>query len=463
MPKRVIDFDAMWGSDKLASCAAWAQAEYAWLYGLADASGCFELTNLRVIWGRVAAVRANLTIERLEQVFVEFQDKGLLFVWEHEGKRYGHWTGSDVPGRLPAPSWRARLEKFAPPVPKRALGEYMARFARGRASMGGGGFSGAGAGVGAAQEMGVAEGDLRSEISDLRDERPGEAVARDCGDVERADLRDAAGVRGGGACGGEGDFRSEPSNLREAGEVPGGRVGMRELSGIKAGVEEAQAEDWNLNLNGNGEKGWGAAGGALGAVSRGSLDARTGEDLEKEKNSLFDLRAKDNATTNANSQLHFNSKANANSSANALTSSTANANSAARANANFNTKTTSNSNANALTSSSASAGVSENWKGAETFAGPPGGIRAGESLRDGGGAVAKRTQTEACTTRSAGAAQGASDAGGGRGRFVTGRELVVARELRVGAGPVCGASRVRPEVLERERRRELARAAAGGS
>ena len=69
MPKRVIDFDAMWGSDKLAACATWAQAEYAWLYGLADASGCFELTNLRVIWGRVAAIRGNFTIERLEQVF----------------------------------------------------------------------------------------------------------------------------------------------------------------------------------------------------------------------------------------------------------------------------------------------------------------------------------------------------------------------------------------------------------
>ena len=71
MPKRVIDFDAMWGSDKLASCAEWAQAEYAWLYGLADASGCFEVTNLRVIWGRVAAIRRNLTIERLEQIFGE--------------------------------------------------------------------------------------------------------------------------------------------------------------------------------------------------------------------------------------------------------------------------------------------------------------------------------------------------------------------------------------------------------
>ena len=140
MPKRVIDFDAMWGSDKLASCAEWAQAEYAWLYGLADASGCFELTNLRVIWGRVAAIRRNLSIERLEQIFHEFHDKGLMFVWEENGKRYGHWTGSDVPGRLPAPSWRIRLERLAPPVPKQRYAEFMSRFSRGRAASPGGGF-----------------------------------------------------------------------------------------------------------------------------------------------------------------------------------------------------------------------------------------------------------------------------------------------------------------------------------
>src|SRR5258706_814567 len=142
MPKRVIDFDAMWGSDKLASCAEWAQAEYAWLYGLADASGCFELTNLRVIWGRVAAIRRNLSLERLEQIFHEFHDKGLLFVWEENGKRYGHWTGSDVPGRLPAPSWRIRLERLAPPVPKQQYSEFMSRFSRGRAASPGGGFFG---------------------------------------------------------------------------------------------------------------------------------------------------------------------------------------------------------------------------------------------------------------------------------------------------------------------------------
>jgi hypothetical protein len=128
MPKRVIDFDALWASDKLASCAEWAQSEYAWLYGLADASGSFEMSNLRVIWGRVAAIRKNLTLERLQEIFDEFVERGLLFTWEENGKRYGHWTGSDVPGRLPAPSWRMRLEKLAPPVPREGLAAYSARF-----------------------------------------------------------------------------------------------------------------------------------------------------------------------------------------------------------------------------------------------------------------------------------------------------------------------------------------------
>ncbi len=129
MPKRVLDFDALWASEKLSRCAAWAQAEYAWLYGLADASGSFELTNLRVIWGRVGAIRANFSVERLEQVFDEFRDKGLLFVWEDNGKRYGHWTGSEAPGRLPPSSWRVRMERLAPPVPVDALAEYVRAFA----------------------------------------------------------------------------------------------------------------------------------------------------------------------------------------------------------------------------------------------------------------------------------------------------------------------------------------------
>ena len=131
MPKRVIDFDAMWASDKLAACAERAQPEYAWLYGLADCAGCFELTNLRVIWGRVSAIRKNFSLERLEQVFDEFHAQGLLFIWNECGKRYGHWTGSEVLGRLPPPSWRNRLERLAPPVPREQLAEYVAAHSSG--------------------------------------------------------------------------------------------------------------------------------------------------------------------------------------------------------------------------------------------------------------------------------------------------------------------------------------------
>lgn len=122
---RVVDFPAMWASDKLAACAEWAQAEYAWLYGVADANGCFEITNLRVIWGSVAAIRKNLPLELLRRIFEEFHAHGLLFVWEHEGKRYGHWTGSEKPGRLPKPSRRYHFRRFAPTVPAKALHDYL--------------------------------------------------------------------------------------------------------------------------------------------------------------------------------------------------------------------------------------------------------------------------------------------------------------------------------------------------
>src|SRR6266513_2481427 len=120
MPKRVIDFDAIWASDKIADCVEWAQAEYAWCYGLADANGSFELTNLRVAYGKVSAIRKNLSFERFEQCIDEFHDKGLLFIWAEGGKRYGHWTGSDKAGRLPRESRCTPRygPMFAPQVPK---------------------------------------------------------------------------------------------------------------------------------------------------------------------------------------------------------------------------------------------------------------------------------------------------------------------------------------------------------
>jgi hypothetical protein len=131
MPKRVIDYEAMWASDKIDACPEWAQAEYAWCYGLADANGSFELTNLRVPHSKVAAIRKSLSLERFKQIIEEFQNKGLLFVWTENGKRYGHWTGSDKPGRLPRESRRTPRYGpiLAPPVPKEELAAYVTRSA----------------------------------------------------------------------------------------------------------------------------------------------------------------------------------------------------------------------------------------------------------------------------------------------------------------------------------------------
>jgi hypothetical protein len=347
MPKRVIDFDAMWGSDKLAACAAWAQAEYAWLYGLADASGCFELTNLRVIWGRVAAVRGNFTIERLEQVFAEFQDKGLLFVWEYEGKRYGHWTGSDVPGRLPPPSWRMRLEKFAPPAPKQQLAEYMARFARGRAALAGVGFRGE-----AQRESFYRKEDLRFAILDLQEKRGSSGHAPGSQMIDPRMLVTDRGYHSSNLKGHEkaGDWSgNSQAEERQSASANGVRGVMgdecRDIaggSGLKERLEGAQAQDLgldvDLNLDGN-----------LGVGRDERQSGPSGAQIV----SVNTNRERDLATTDS---CNSNSRSNA--------------------------------------------------------------------------------QTHAMSPK----------------------ELAVARELRVGQGPVCGPARVRPEVLERVRRREAARA-----
>jgi len=385
MPKRVIDFDAMWGSDKLAACAAWAQAEYSWLYGLADASGCFELTNLRVIWGRVAAIRANLTIERLEQVFAEFQDKGLLFVWEHEGKRYAHWTGSDVPGRLPPPSWRMRLEKFAPPVPKQRLAEYMGKFARGRAALAGVGF-----GAQATQEGANAGRDCKMEISIVTETGRGAGRAQD---LQMTDERLLVAESGE-------DCRFEISNLRES-RQPGDRSENSYLrrgqalaeveardemacetrsdaagSGLKERLEGAQGQDlgWDRKWEGNwdvardGRRGW-----------RGDARVRDGGANREEE---FSRNGFCNSNSNPNPNQNSNSKPNSPVSSNANAPALAN--------------TPSFSNASFYSQANAQA--------------------------------------------------------------ISAKELAVLRELRVGQGPVCGPCGVKPEVLERDRRRQAARA-----
>jgi hypothetical protein len=125
MPKRILDGDALWGSSKLERCPEWCIPEYAWLYPLADGNGSFEITNLRVIHGKVSAIRPHFSIDDLQNILREFHRHGLLFEWQVGEKTYAHWTGSDRPGRLPKPSERNRYQILAPEVPKSMLKAYL--------------------------------------------------------------------------------------------------------------------------------------------------------------------------------------------------------------------------------------------------------------------------------------------------------------------------------------------------
>ena len=128
MPRRVIDGEAIWGSDKLHDCPPWARREYPWLYPLADAFGCFEL-NLRIIAGKLRPNRPELTETKLEAIFTIFEENGLAFIWSEGGKSYVHWTGSERPGRLPSPSRRtSKFERrLAPSIPS-SYQSYLQRF-----------------------------------------------------------------------------------------------------------------------------------------------------------------------------------------------------------------------------------------------------------------------------------------------------------------------------------------------
>jgi hypothetical protein len=102
----------MWASSKLARCRPESIPEYAWLYGMADSNGNFEMDEiaLYVLFGRAYGIRRDWTFHQFLAVLEDFHENGLLFMWKENSKTYGHWTGSELPGRLPELTKRHRYE-----------------------------------------------------------------------------------------------------------------------------------------------------------------------------------------------------------------------------------------------------------------------------------------------------------------------------------------------------------------
>lgn len=158
MPKRVIDGEGIWRSDKLARVEPeWVRAEYANLIPSALANGVFE-ANPRRVWSQVYSYnRPEIDLEDVEMILGAFKKVGLLFSWlDPSGKVWGFWVGIEKSGRLPPPSrLKQRHEVVGPVPPAEELQKYIEStngsqwLANGYHGFGFGFGSGSGSGTGA--------------------------------------------------------------------------------------------------------------------------------------------------------------------------------------------------------------------------------------------------------------------------------------------------------------------------
>jgi hypothetical protein len=127
MPKRIIDGDSLWVSEKLSTVSERYRVEYAWILPLAQVNGCFECSSMLVWRTCYSALRADWTTSDVAAMLVAFEAAKMLFRFQIAGKTYGFFPGVQKSGRLPKPSERI---KYAAPwnkgmVPAKELAKFL--------------------------------------------------------------------------------------------------------------------------------------------------------------------------------------------------------------------------------------------------------------------------------------------------------------------------------------------------
>lgn len=112
MPKRVIDGDALWVSEKLTQVPERFRVEYSWLLPLANANGAFECSPMLIWRTCYSALRPNWSIEDVAAMLDAFEAAKMLFRWaDKSGKTFGFFIGTQKEGRLPKASDRMKSAK----------------------------------------------------------------------------------------------------------------------------------------------------------------------------------------------------------------------------------------------------------------------------------------------------------------------------------------------------------------
>ena len=163
MPKRIVDGEGLWRSDKLGAIEPPAlRAEYANLLPLALANGTFEC-NPRLVWASVYSYnRPEITLETVVHLLDELIRVKMLFPFvAADGKEWAYWVGINRKGRLPPPSRIEKgFDKVGQPVPADQLEAFLGTEASEAEAVASGQLAGSyiGTGSGEGNGIGIGEG-----------------------------------------------------------------------------------------------------------------------------------------------------------------------------------------------------------------------------------------------------------------------------------------------------------------
>jgi len=117
MPKRVIDGDALWLSEKVKKLPEKYRLHYANWLPLAEANGVFEADIDRIHTKVYAFLCPSINRQSVKTLLHLLVQVGLLKIWSEDGKTWGYFVGIEKPGRLPSIKHLERYSNLPPNPP----------------------------------------------------------------------------------------------------------------------------------------------------------------------------------------------------------------------------------------------------------------------------------------------------------------------------------------------------------
>ena len=117
MPKRIVDGEALWLSEKIRKLPEEYRLHYANWLPLAEANGVFEEDPHRIQAKVYAYILPAISPSVVSDILKTFIDVGLIRVWRDEGKNWGYFIGIEKSGRLPELRYLHRYKNLPPAPP----------------------------------------------------------------------------------------------------------------------------------------------------------------------------------------------------------------------------------------------------------------------------------------------------------------------------------------------------------